>query len=256
MRRIVLCSLLLLPLTAFARQQCEHSRPFELSPSLDGIDTVVFDVDGFNLDLKAAAGASAHLQGAACASSAEKLERLKFHHERRGDTLVVAMDYDNEGWEFNLFGENYTDMNLTATLPADVAVEVDTGSGDAEIEGVARLDLVVGSGDAVVRDVPGPVSVVVGSGDAKLTGVGPLKVGSVGSGDLEARQIGGDVVVGSIGSGDVDLIDVAGSVEVGSVGSGSLDVDIASGDLHVRSIGSGDVDHHRVAGIHDLPDED
>lgn len=254
MHRILLGCALLLPFVASAGE-CEHSRPFELSPDLAGIETVVFEVGGFDLDVKASPGAQAQLHGKACASSAEQLEQLQFRHERRGDRLVVTMEHDGDGWNFNLFGDHYSDMHLTAILPDDVAVQVDAGSGDAIIEGVTSLDLVVGSGDASVHEVAGPVSVVVGSGDAELTDIGPLDVGSVGSGDLNARDVAGDVEIGSIGSGDLGLTRVEGSVEVGTIGSGDLDVDTISGDLHVRSIGSGDVDHHRVAGAHDLPEE-
>ncbi|MGH8085141.1 MAG: DUF4097 family beta strand repeat-containing protein [Lysobacter sp.] len=256
MRKFLFGCVLMLPLAAFAQQKCEYTRSFELSPDLTGIETVVFEVGGFDLDVKATAGASADMQGKACASSVKKLEQLEVRHERRGDRLVVSMERDKDGWDFNLFGDNYNYMHLAATLPDDVAVQVDAGSGDANIDGVASLDLVVGSGDADVRGVPGPVSVVVGSGGAELADIGPLEVGSVGSGDLDARDVAGDVRVGSIGSGDIDLARVEGSVEVGTIGSGSLDVDTVSGDLRVRSVGSGDVDHHRVAGTHDLPGED
>ncbi|MGY0557022.1 DUF4097 family beta strand repeat-containing protein [Lysobacter sp. A421] len=257
MRKILLGCVLMLPLVAFAQQKCEHTRAFELSPDLAGIETVVFEVGAFDLDVKAATGASAQLQGKACASSAKKLEQLQFRHQRHGDRLVVSMDSDgngdSDGWQLSLFGNNYAYMQLTATLPDDVAVQVDTGSGDADIDGVASLDLVVGSGDADVRRVPGSVSVVVGSGDAELADIGPLEVGSVGSGDLEASDVAGDVKIGSIGSGDIGLARVEGNVQVGTIGSGSLDVDTVSGDLRVRSIGSGDVNHRGVKGTVDLP---
>ena len=255
MRKFLFGCVLMLPLAAFAQQKCEYTRSFELSPDLTGIETVVFEVGSFDLDIKATPGASAQLQGKACASSAKKLEQLRFLHERRGNQLVVSMDRDNDGWEFNLFGDNYAYMQLTAALPDDVAVRVDVGSGDTDIDGVASLDLVIGSGDADVRRVAGPVSVVVGSGDAELTGTGPLDVGSVGSGDVDARDVTGDVRIGSLGSGDIDLARVEGNVQVGTIGSGDLDIDTVSGDLRVRSIGSGEVNHHRVAGSHDLPGE-
>lgn len=255
MRKILLGSLLMLPLAAFAQQKCDFTRSFELDPDLTGVETVVFEVRGFELDVKASAGASADMRGKACASSAKKLEQLQVRQERHGDRLVVSMVRDKDGWDFNLFGDNYNYMQLAATLPDDVAVRVDAGSGEVNIDGVATLDLVVGSGDADVHRVPGPVSVVIGSGDAELADIGPLEVGSVGSGDLDARDVAGEVRIGSIGSGDVDLTGVKGNVQVGTIGSGDLDIDTVSGDLRVRSIGSGEVNHHRVAGSYDLPGE-
>ena len=59
--------------------------------------------------------------------------------------------------------------------------------------------------------------------------------------------------IGSIGSGGAELRDIAGDVVVGSVGSGGVDVRNVGGALTVRSVGSGDVDHEGVKGQIDIP---
>ncbi|NLA68176.1 MAG: hypothetical protein GX856_08045, partial [Gammaproteobacteria bacterium] len=47
--------------------------------------------------------------------------------------------------------------------------------------------------------------------------------------------------------------DVTGSVSIGSVGSGDVDVRRVGGDLRVRAVGSGSVDHDGVRGRVELP---
>lgn len=255
MRLIALSSLLLLPLTALAQGDCEHTRTFELQPDLAGVAIVEFDIGPHRLDLRGSADSPPSLHADACATDPELLERLELRQQRAGDRLLVSIEYDSPGWWSGLFGDHRRDVRLSATLPEDLPVEVDLGSGEADIGGIARLELSVGSGEAVVRGIEGPVRASVGSGDIELHQVGALRIGSVGSGDLQARDAGGDVKVGSIGSGDVELERVAGDIEVGSIGSGDLDVHEVQGGLRVDSIGSGDVDHVGVQGSIDLPDD-
>ncbi len=255
MRKSIVGCLLLLPLAAFARDGCEHSRPLDLALDLDGIDTVVFEVGPHDLTLDAAADAASRLQGRACASSEARLDQLSVTQQRIGDHLVVSMEREDNTSIFSLFRSRHAYLELQATLPDDIAVELEVGSGDAAVSGVAELSVDVGSGDAIVRQVPGSVTASVGSGDIELDRIGSLGVGSIGSGDLEGRRIEGDASIGSIGSGDAELGDIGGNVEVGSIGSGDLDVDTIRGNLRVRSIGSGDVDHTDIDGQVDLPEE-
>lgn len=253
MRKSILGCLLLLPLAAFARERCEHARPVDLALDLGGIDTIVFEVGPHDLELTAAPGARARLQGRACASSEGRLDQLSVTRQRVGDKLVVSLEReDNLG--FGLFQSNYAYLEVQATLPDNLPVELDVGSGDAMASGMAELAVDVGSGDADIRQVAGAVTASVGSGDIRLDRIGSLRVESIGSGDLQGRRIAGDVGIGSIGSGDAELGDIGGNVEVGSIGSGDLDVDTVRGNLHVRSVGSGDVSSNGIDGRVGLPD--
>ncbi len=265
-----LCPLLLLPATAAAQERCKHSEPRELALEIGDARTVVFDIGASELRLDGKAGAAGHVGGQACASHAEGLAQLSLTQERVGDKLVVrAAREPRIGISL---GNRYAYLKLAATVPDDVAVQVDVGSGDAWIRGTRSLALDVGSGDADARGIGGPVWAKVGSGDVRLEETGPLEVLSIGSGDFVATGIGGavgvgsigsgdfelsgargDVRIGSIGSGDADLRDIDGSVTVDSIGSGDIDVADVRGGLQVRSSGSGSVDHENVTGTVDLP---
>lgn len=266
----LLATTLLLPLPALATD-CAHVRDIDLRLDLAGARSVRFEVGPHDLDVRAADGSGGTLAGRACASSEAALAGLQVTQVRRGATLVVRLAAEG-GRNWTLFGNRYARLDLSATLPADMPVVLELGSGDVQVRGVAALEADVGSGDLKAADIAGTVSVSVGSGDAAIEGVGAVRVGSIGSGDVAASRVrgdvsvgsigsgdfglygaGGDVELGSIGSGDADLRNVAGSVTVGSVGSGDVDAIDVRGDLVVRSIGSGGVGHRGIGGRLDLP---
>ncbi|HEU4813334.1 MAG TPA: DUF4097 family beta strand repeat-containing protein [Xanthomonadaceae bacterium] len=263
----------LFPLSAFAGD-CANVRNIDMALDLAGAKAVRFEVNAHDLEVRAAQAAGATLEGRACASSESALESLRVTQARRGDTLVVRLESEgNNSW--NLFGTRYARLDVTATLPRGMAVQVDVGSGDAVVNGVASLKSSVGSGDLQASDIPGRVSLSVGSGDVQLEDIGALRVDSIGSGDVTAARVkgdasvgsigsgdfdlygaGGDVEVGSVGSGDAGMRNVAGSVRVGSVGSGDIEATGVRGDLVVRGVGSGNIEHRGVGGRVDLPADD
>lgn len=250
--------------------RCRHSEPRQLQLELEGVREVAFDVGPHTLRLEGSAAGAGALEGQACASSAAELARLKIEQSREGDRLTVRLEReDRTGWSL---GERYAWFDLRGSVPDDVRVELSVGSGDVRAAGLSELGLTVGSGDADARRIDGKVDARVGSGDIVLADIGALDVGSIGSGDLEARGIRGDARVGSVGSGDLELRDVggnvdigsvgsgdaglariAGNVEVGSVGSGDVAINGVDGDLRVHVVGSGSADHHGVKGRIELP---
>ncbi|MBE2291066.1 MAG: DUF2807 domain-containing protein [Xanthomonadaceae bacterium] len=263
--------LLLVPVAAMASDNCKHSAPRSLALDLAGVKTIRVETQQHDVRLRAAPGASHALQGRACASKPEWLADLTVTQERQGDTLVVRARREREGGLSGLFGNNYAWLDLSGTVPEGVPVQLVVGSGDGALEGAAAAGVEVGSGDAKLRGIRGPVTAKVGSGDIEVDGAASLKVLSIGSGDIKARNIGGDVGVGSIGSGDFELDGARGDVKIGSIGSGDADLrnvsgavrvdSIGSGDLDVRgaaslsvgSIGSGEASHHDVRGAINLP---
>jgi len=268
---VPLLALLALSAPALASDRyCKHEAPRQLTLDVGDAKTVVFDIGPHDLTVASRAGSTAAISGRACSSHAERLERLKIEQRRSGDKLIVRM-YQEGSIGGLSFGGNYAYMNLTASLPDHVAVQVKVGSGEAEVTGAPVFSADVGSGHAVGRSIRGLAAVSVGSGDIDIHGAGSLKVVSIGSGDVEADNIrgatsvgsigsggfdlstGGSVEIGSIGSGGAELRDISGDVVVGSVGSGGVEVRNVSGGLKVRSIGSGDVDHAGVKGTIDLP---
>ncbi|KRE88543.1 hypothetical protein ASG87_08130 [Frateuria sp. Soil773] len=256
MRRITALLVLLAPLAAYAGDNCRYEAPRNLKADLAGVRSVQFEVNGYDLHVTGSNGARGlELTGRACASSQEVLDSLTVTQQREGDRLVITLG-GNRHFSFSLFGSMHADLDVNASLPANLPVSVEVGSGDANVTGVAALESHVGSGDLHVRGIAGRFSTSVGSGDVEANDLGSLEVGSVGSGDLKARGIRGDARVGSIGSGDVDLNDVGGSVHADTIGSGDLTVNDVGGDFHLGAKGSGDVSYNGVKGKVSVPRDD
>lgn len=275
MRIPLLGLLLLVPAVAMADDlNCPHSSPRELVLDLAGIRTIRVETNQFEVDLRATAGGSHAIRGRACAGKPEWLPDLTLTQERKGDTLVVRLRRESKAGMSSLFGNNHASLDMKGTVPDDVLVQLVVGSGEASLEGAATASADVGSGEAKLVRIRGPVTAKVGSGEIEVDGAGSLKVLSVGSGELDARNIGGNVEVGSIGSGEFTLEGARGDVSIGSIGSGDAGLhdvagavridSISSGGASVRgaaslsvgSIGSGGVNHRDVRGAVDLPRRD
>lgn len=254
MRKTILASLLLLPAAAMADpSQCKFHADRNLDLDLHGVRTVRFVTNAYDLLVSGGAPAGkGTVRGKACASDQETVDNLVVTQQRDGDTLVVELkDQREHGW-FNGWGSHYADLKVEASIPADIPVKVNVGSGDAKVRNVASLDADVGSGDLEAHDIKGAVRGTVGSGDFKLENTGEVDIDTVGSGDFGVKHAS-RVRIGTVGSGDATVGNVQGNVQVGTIGSGDLNVDDVSGDLVVRSVGSGDVHHHGISGKVDVP---
>ncbi len=241
--------LLSLPALAAAQQSCLHARPQQLALDLDGVETLALEIGRHTLRLDGAENADAVLRGRACASSEKRLESLRLSQEREGTRLIVRAEDDSHGNTFRLFGgSDYGYHDLSLRIPPTLAVELSLGSGDAFAHDLATLDARVGSGDLEIGRIAGPVRLVVGSGDVKLESVGPLHVSGIGSGDLVARAVGGDLSIDALGSGDATVREIAGDARIGAVGSGDLALHQVAGKVEIERIGSGDVVLRGVGG--------
>lgn len=246
--------LLALPGLAGAYENCQFQANRNLSLNLAGVRTVVVETGPYDFHVKA--GSSTRVEGRACASSQDMLDRLQLTQRREGDRLIIGIPSDRNNW----FGGgwtrgNYASLDVNITVPKTMPVNMAVGSGDAEVIGIGNVSANVGSGDLTVRGAD-RLEARIGSGDIKADDIGQLEIDVVGSGDFEATNIRGDVRIGSIGSGDVDLRKVGGSVEARTIGSGDLNVATVGGGLHVAHVGSGSVDHRDVKGRVDIPQDD
>jgi len=235
-----------LPFGASAQRACQDSETRDLALDLAGIKTVVFEIGAQELVLTASKGAAVSVNAKACASERSLLQQLSLTQHRAGDKLIVRADRDaNMSWNS---GKRYAYLQVRASLPDTLPVQVKVGSGEAVVSGVASLSLDVGSGDAKASRVRGMVYADVGSGDIELDDIGGLNAISVGSGDLTARSVRGGAKIGSVGSGDLDVSGTEGSVQLGSVGSGDATLTDIGGDITVDRVGSGDLDVERTRG--------
>jgi hypothetical protein len=255
MRRLLVTALLLAPLGAFAADQCKFEAPRHLQLDLSGVRAVQIDVHSYDLHLEGSATARGELTGRACASDSSMLAGLQVTQRREGDQLLVDIGGDNH-FSWHMSGDSYANLEVKLSLPSNLPVSVNVGSGDADVSNVAQLQGNVGSGDLHVRQVAGRLDASVGSGDIDATDIGSLQLGSVGSGDFKAHGVRGDAKVGSVGSGDVTLHGVGGSVHADTLGSGDLSVEDVGGDLSLGAKGSGDVNHSGVKGKVSVPSDD
>lgn len=135
--------------------------------------------------------------------------------------------------------------DLVVTMPAELALKLDDGSGDIHIEGL-NSDLTIddGSGDLTVQ---GGRNLVLedGSGTIRLTQLsGNVRVDD-GSGDLFIQQVAGTVKVED-SSGDIDIQQVQGLVTV-SDSSGDIRV-LKAGGFTLLDDGSGDLKIDQING--------
>ena len=258
---------------ALADHDCKFSAERNLDIDLAGLKALTLVLGSSDAQVEGVAGIKRiEVRGKACASEEEWLKDLTVDQERSGDRVRVTTSKNRSGTHINLFGSSYAYIDLTVRIPTDLALEVDAGSGDADVTNVASLRFTSGSGDLKAHHIVGDVLVKVGSGDAIIDDIGGLNVERVGSGDIRASNSRGDIKVGHVGSGDVTFADVRGSVriesvgsgdvgvrrtggdvEIGSIGSGDVTVDGVGGNFIVHSAGSGDLHHHQVTGKVDVP---
>lgn len=250
------CALLLTPSLANAADRCAFEAPRNAALDLTGVRTLVIGLGPYDLHLNGTPSTTAQVRGHACASSRAGLDALQVTQHREGDRLILGTEPASTHWTINLFGaSSYANLDLQVDVPATLPVELNIGSGDADVANVVQLGASVGSGNLRVKGVRGHFDIDVGSGDIKADDVGETHVKAIGSGDFSVNRVRGDIRIDSIGSGDADLRAIGGSVDVKSVGSGDLSVNGVAHDLHVAHVGSGDVDHMAVAGRVDIPKE-
>jgi hypothetical protein len=132
-----------------------------------------------------------------------------------GDTLVLenckvrncSIDYD-------------------VVLPEGAKVVGEVGSGDIELVGMSEVGVRAGSGDVVVRDAAGPVTLQVSSGETELSGLAQSAVVKASSGDVKLTNVRGNATVLSR-SGGVIATGMGGKISVES-SSGDVQIDMAS----------------------------
>lgn len=273
MRRLIALSLVLASGTALA-DNCRFTAPLHLDIDAAGIRLLAMEFGSDDLNLKGVPGIGRiEIRGRACGSSQEALDSIKLEQVRDGDGIHVRVDKGDRTVNWNgWFGSNYAYVNLEVRVPQTLLLSITRGSGDVEVENVGGVDSTGGSGDLNANDITGAVVIKTGSGDARLRDVGPIHVRALGSGDIEADRVRGNVEVNGGGSGDLDFTNVTGSIDIDHIGSGDVTARKVSGNVRVGSIGSGDVladdiggnliverqgsgdtSHHGVKGRVDIP---
>ena len=225
---------------------CGQTAPREGSADAAGARSIRVLAKAGDLKIRGVAGASAvTVKGTACASRESGLDEIKLVVERRGD--VVHVEAVTPEWTWGSAG-----LDLEIDVPNSIPLDVDDGSGSAEVRDVAALRIVDGSGELTIDGVRGALTVDDGSGSLQISNVGGEAKITDGSGEIVVRQAG-SVLITEDGSGSIQVSDVRGNVVVRNDGSGSIDVREVAGDFTVDDDGSGGIEHHGVRGHVKVP---
>ena len=185
------------------------------------------------------------LEGKSEKSAKEFLQKyLKLSLEKRGARAVLTSGFESYR---SLFSFSNKLINLTVSIPADMDLDVDDGSGSIKIEDIAgNVNVNDGSGSMEIMNIKGNLDVDDGSGEILLEKItGDVSVGD-GSGDVEVEGVSGDVSVND-GSGSIFIQNIGGNVTVRD-GSGSITIDSVEKDVYIPSDGSGSVRVNNIKG--------
>lgn len=224
----------------------------EMSLSAQGIEKLEIDCGAGYLKVFGKKGlseikveAEIVLDGRSEKSAEEFLRKyLDLSLEKKGRRAVLTSGFESYGSLFS-FGSKV--INLTVSMPQDMDLDVDDGSGSTIIEDIAGdVNVDDGSGDTEITNITGNLVVDDGSGDLEIMNIkGSLEVDD-GSGTIDVNDVSGDVSVDD-GSGSISIRNIGGSVIVRD-GSGSITIDGVEKDVRIPSDGSGSVRVNNVKG--------
>lgn len=158
-------------------------------------------------------------------------DEVELSLEKRGDAVVLVSRIRDRIRLFSL-GDDAV-INLTVSVPKDMPLEIDDGSGSVVVEDLAAVKIDDGSGSIRVDRIAGEVKIDDGSGGIEIDDVkGNVSVDD-GSGEILIRRVGGTVTVDD-GSGSIDIKDVDKDVRLVRTGSGGVDVSNVKGQV-IRS---------------------
>ncbi len=156
----------------------------------------------------------------------------------------------------HLYNNIAIDYEISA--PRSVALNLRSGSGDIESDGLGRfLKAQTGSGSIRAHGVAGPAELQSGSGDIDMeqSASGDVKA-STGSGSIRLHGLNG-AITARTGSGDIQadgaitgasrLQSGSGSIRVHTGGNAHFIVDATTGSGSIRVAGAGDSDRHHLS---------
>jgi len=113
-------------------------------------------------------------------------------------------------------------IDLVVRVPAQLALDIEDGSGDISIRGMHGSVLVDDASGDLFLSGAGSATIKDGSGNLVVENVEGAVFIEDGSGNIEVRQVGGEVTIQD-GSGDISVI-TAGGLNLLNSGSGSLNL--------------------------------
>ncbi|MGI2098145.1 DUF4097 family beta strand repeat-containing protein [Shewanella glacialipiscicola] len=178
--------------------------------------------------------------------------------EKKANKAKLKANFEQSGFNHD---SPYIDLKLQ--VPANLALDIDDGSGAILISKMtADINVKDGSGKLTING-GNHVSIEDGSGDIEVSQINGNLTIDDGSGDIEVRQHNGNLTIKD-GSGAIKVTDVSGNI---TIDDGSGDIEVAnvqsavtitdgSGDINVfntkgltiLAAGSGDVKFNKIDG--------
>jgi len=156
---------------------------------------------------------------------------LELNLDKRGSTARLISKYRRSG---SFFRKVQVSIDLRVTVPEDIDLIIDDGSGSMEIErikGEVRID--DGSGSMEIQNISGDLQIEDGSGDIDIYRIkGDVDIDD-NSGSMDVRDIDGSIVV-SDGSGSIRISDVEKNVTIRDDGSGGVSIRGVKGKVRRR----------------------
>ena len=170
-------------------------------------------------------------------------EKIEFSLERRGTKAYLIGSYQSG---INMWNGNSPSVDLTISMPDNIAVVIDDGSGDvfmSEIKSDVTID--DGSGSIDLKHIKGNITIEDGSGSIDINNViGNIDVED-GSGNISVDEVTGKVVIDD-NSGSISVTNTGDTVVIED-GSGDILVKNTKG-LTILDDGSGDLDIINIDG--------
>lgn len=225
-----------------------ESRPTEhftdqLTLSVDDLKQLNIDVGAGDLQIEGVVGLK---------NIEVKADIWTYKDSENGDGYTLTLDKQGRTAQLTAehnsrvsFGANRnTEINLQVRVPAELALDIDDGSGDIRLADLAAsVKLEDGSGGIQIDNLNGNLNIDDNSGSIAISNVtGSIDI-TDGSGSIEIQHVSGSVTIED-GSGDIEVSHVANIVEIDD-GSGDIDINEVK-KLRIVESGSGDLSVHGV----------
>ena len=250
-KQLLLAIALIVPIYGYA-DDCRYSKDYDFSVDATSLESLRLDVGAGSLKVTGnPANTEVRVVATACADSSRRLEELDITHRVLDSDLRVRSEQYRNGSIFSWlsFGNNYSYIDIEVTMPSDLTLDVDDGSGGVEISNVSSLSLDDGSGSIQIEDISGDVDVDDGSGAMTISGVGGMISVDDGSGPIRIRDSNAVTIIND-GSGEISIENIQSNVNVRNDGSGGIRIRDVAGNVEIGDAGSGSVDVSGVAGTY------
>jgi hypothetical protein len=252
MRIIITILLLTLAANTANAGDCKYSRDIQRVVDLGSVTELMVEAGAGSLEISGDSSRSdVQIEANICSSDEDFLDKMDVISDVKSSTAHFETVFPHKSfWD----GNEQASINLVLTVPASSLLDVQDSSGEALVQGVAKLVMTDSSGQLTIKNISGDVKVRDSSGALKLQNIdgdvevtdssggiyvtdvkGNLLVIADSSGEIEAKRIGKDVIVKRDSSGAIEVKDVQGNFTVEKDSSGGITYKNVVGKVNIPS---------------------